>query len=208
MKKEPLLVSERNTIIGIIAVSVIVFGTGFYLNFIKSGGDMVSRILKALWAGWSQWLAPVYIVASLAAIGVGIYCCVRYWPHRLKVSVFEKPSVGAEKMKRKKDPRITQYWEQLVRRANTGTPENLRLAILEADALVDYFLKTSGYIGEHMADRLSQLIGSEVKSLERLWKAHRLRNDIVHTPGYTITPKIAADALYAYRDFLIELDAF
>lgn len=207
--KEKLMRSETNALIGIIAGSILIFGSGFYLALTKTGGgSLTQRIVHATSVAWSYWLAPVYIILGFILLTVGIYCCIRYFPTRLKVDMFEHASADAQKLKRKKDPRIPKYWEQLVRRANTGTPENLRLAILEADALVDYFLKTSGYAGEHMADRLSQLIGSDMKSLEPLWKAHRLRNDIVHTPGYMISPKTAAQALYAYRDFLIELDAF
>ncbi len=155
---------------------------------------------------WHSRLMPLYIFIDAVLILIGIYGCVKYWPMRARVTLFEKPTTLARK--KKKDPLILKYWDIIVKKIQTGTPENLRLAVLEADALVDYFLKKSGYAGEHMADRLARITPSEVKSLEKVWQAHRLRNDLVHTPGFIISANEARQALIAYRQFLIELDAF
>ena len=101
-----------------------------------------------------------------------------------------------------------QHWRDIVLRANTGQQEKMRSAIIEADALVDHHLKNIGLEGEHMGDRLKQIRAFQVKSLDNLWKAHRLRNDIAHTPGYKVTARQAERALVAYRDFLKEMKAF
>lgn len=208
-QKEQLFRSEKNIIIGIVLVSLAVFGFGFYFH-LKSGqaGSGFRAVLSSLWVAWQYRLGPVLGSAAFALIGLGIYSMIRYWPNRSTVRIFQKPLLSPEARKKVRDPRILKHWNHVAQKANTGRPENLRLAVLEADALVDYFLKTSGYQGEHMADRLGQIAHSQVKSLERVWKAHRLRNDIVHTPGYVVSPKVAEDALKAYRDFLLELDAF
>jgi glucuronate isomerase len=79
--------------------------------------------------------------------------------------------------------------------------------VLEADALVDFFLKDVGYEGDHMADRLGKIRSEEVKTLEQVWKAHRVRNDIAHTPGYRLSEHQAQETLNAFRAFLIEMGA-
>ena len=79
--------------------------------------------------------------------------------------------------------------------------------MIEADALVDACLKQAGYQGEHMSDRLSQIDPQEIGSLQMLWRAHKLRNDIVHTPGFIISTDDARIALKSFEVFMTDLGA-
>lgn len=98
-------------------------------------------------------------------------------------------------------------WQGIIKRIEGETPESLRIAIIEADELVDAALKDAGIKGEHMADRLATLDFEEVKSLEHVWSAHRLRNDIAHTPGFAMSREDAISALKGYEEFLKEIEA-
>lgn len=99
-------------------------------------------------------------------------------------------------------------WEGVKKRLEEGSAESLRLAVIEADALVDAALKDLGFEGEHMADRLGMIDEEEVKSLDGLWRAHRLRNELVHTPGFALTAHEAHEAVYSYESFLKEIGVF
>lgn len=134
-----------------------------------------------------------------------VYLIFRIWSrqHRIKLFYFSKRKVKKVSMDRK----FIRQWQKIVKRLSTPTPENLRLAVIDADTLVDTFLKKAGYSGEHMADRLSRIIPSEVKSLEKLWDAHLLRNSLVHVPGSTVSTNEAKKAVTAFEDFLQELGA-
>jgi len=162
---------------------------------------------------WDTWLAPVFIVTNILLLFILIYSTVKVWHILGRISIKDPPThthgpAHGEGAAPKKNPAILKYWTAIVQKANTGTPENLRSSVLEADALVDFFLKQAGYTGEHMADRLSQLSRTGIKSLDAVWNTHRLRNDIAHTPGFTITSKQAEAALLSVRDFLKEMQAF
>jgi hypothetical protein len=58
-----------------------------------------------------------------------------------------------------------------------------------------------------MADRLEQLNRADLPSLDDLWRAHRIRNDLVHTVGFTLTPNETREILGVYEKFLLELGA-
>ncbi|MBI4119582.1 MAG: hypothetical protein HY456_01910 [Parcubacteria group bacterium] len=96
-------------------------------------------------------------------------------------------------------------WREIEEKAGSELPETLKIAIIEADKLVDNVLRRVGIPGEHMADRLEHLPADELKSLEALWRAHRLRNDIVHTPGFDLSPAEAKRTLSVYEAFLKEI---
>jgi hypothetical protein len=98
-------------------------------------------------------------------------------------------------------------WAAILKKFHGGSPEAMRITVIEADALVDEALKQMGLAGEHMADRLSRLTTEDVASLNRVWKAHRLRNDIVHRSGFFFPPEDGQAALDDYAAFLSDLGA-
>lgn len=96
-------------------------------------------------------------------------------------------------------------WQLVMRQFSIGSPESLRLSIIEADAVVDAVLKDIGLQGEHMADRLAKVNPDSLTTLNRLWRAHRLRNELVHTPGFSLSPQDARATLNDYESFLKEI---
>ncbi len=96
-------------------------------------------------------------------------------------------------------------WGITVQRFNQGTPEAVRTALIEADAIADGVLKELGLSGEHMADRLEQLSAEDLQSLGSLWKAHRIRNNIVHSPGYELPASEAEQTMKGYEAFFKEV---
>ena len=58
-----------------------------------------------------------------------------------------------------------------------------------------------------MAERLRRINPHQLTSLDELWEAHKIRNDIVHTPGYIVTPELAKKVLRNYERVLKELEA-
>ncbi len=150
------------------------------------------------------YIAPAFVAMDSVLIAGIIYALVKGWAFRPALSLFDRVS-PKKKGEFIKDEGIARAWKILQDRAVTGIPDTMRLALIEADALIDTVLKKAGYEGEHMADRLSELTSDEVVSLDRVWRAHRLRNDLVHTPGFTVTPNDTSFAMKAYEDFLREL---
>lgn len=100
---------------------------------------------------------------------------------------------------------LKEHWGKIKARAAAGSPDTLRVAIIDADKFTDDVLKQMGLEGEHMADRLEKISSQEVRSLDRLWSAHRLRNNLVHTPGFQVSAAESKKALEDYEAFLKEI---
>lgn len=103
------------------------------------------------------------------------------------------------------DPALRKQWLAILENADLKPPQSYALAIIEADKFTDSILKSAGYPGEHMADRLETLNGSEFTTLDGLWRAHRLRNELVHTSDFEVSHQDTKHALRAYQKFLTEL---
>ncbi len=103
--------------------------------------------------------------------------------------------------------RVKSHWEKIEKDAVSAPPHSMKLGVIAADNLVDSVLVTLGLPGEHMADRLQGLNLEELETLEDLWRAHKIRNQLVHTPGFEISEKEGKEMLDAYRSFMKELGA-
>lgn len=171
-----------------------------------------ARFWTVLWesilTAWQYRIGPIFIFVEIILAIIFLIALVNFWKIKSTVKIaYTRPPVRTRKVRFKKDPTIATHWGAIINRVKVGTQDAMRYAILEADSLVDHFLKKAGFSGEHMADRLGQIVADRVPSIERVWKAHKLRNELAHTPGLTVTAAETKEALEAFRDFLVELGA-
>jgi hypothetical protein len=74
-------------------------------------------------------------------------------------------------------------WENIVTHMRSDNPALWRIAILEADMILDELLRTLGYQGEGIGEMLRQVERGDMLSLDNAWQAHKVRNKIAHE-GY------------------------
>lgn len=145
----------------------------------------------------------VFIVLDIILLIAFLWVFMKAWQYRPRLEPYK---VRQKRSFTIRDAVFKERWDFLTRKvAESKTVDALKLAIIEADKLADDALKKLGVRGEHMADRLEHLSSGEMRTLERLWRAHRLRNDLVHTPDFNLTPELAGRTLEDYRAFLKEI---
>lgn len=184
-----------------VAITVLILAFFPLLPKIVGGtSDIVNWLLYI----WRYIIRPIIIVLDALLFALFVFLLTKILPMQKVPSMFHRRK---KKKAEKKDMEIVAAWEAVQARAMTEKIESMRLAVIEGDALIDTVLKKAGYEGENLAERLARVLPSEVKSVEGVWAAHRLRNDIVHTPGFMLTPEAAKAALDAYGAFLKEVKA-
>lgn len=96
-------------------------------------------------------------------------------------------------------------WEEIRTLANSANPSDWNMAIIRADGLLNDTLHSLGYEGETVAERLKIVDSTKLPSLDRVWSAHRLRNNIVHGPPQDYPRETVIQALRSYEQGLREL---
>ncbi len=81
---------------------------------------------------------------------------------------------------------------------NGNSSTEYAMAIIEADKLLDYFLKARRFQGDTLGERLKMACYTN-SSLKKVWKAHLLRNRIVHDHDIEITAKQARECWKDYN---------
>ncbi len=88
----------------------------------------------------------------------------------------------------------------------SDNPNDWKLAIIEADIILDDVLKRQGYAGATLGERLKSISPSALQSLDDAWQAHKVRNNIAHAGAdFVLTHKIARETVQQYERVLTEL---
>jgi len=99
-------------------------------------------------------------------------------------------------------------WQRIEEQFYRGGESDLKVAILEADKLLNDALREAGIMGIQLGDRLKRTNTGQVPNLNELWQAHKLRNQIAHEPNFKLKRDLAERALNIYKEALKNLGIF
>ncbi|MEY3784188.1 MAG: hypothetical protein RLZZ230_510 [Candidatus Parcubacteria bacterium] len=84
-------------------------------------------------------------------------------------------------------------------------PNDWKLAIIEADIILDDTLKKRGYVGNSLGERLKTISPEQLNSLSDAWEAHKVRNRIAHDGAdFVLTKRIAQETIVRYQKVFSE----
>lgn len=72
------------------------------------------------------------------------------------------------------------HWEKVMAHLNSQNPNDWKVAIIEADIMLDELLDKMGYQGATIGDKLKTVEQSDFLTLNEAWEAHKVRNQIAH----------------------------
>lgn len=75
---------------------------------------------------------------------------------------------------------VNPKWAKVLEHINSPNPSDWKLAILEADIMLNDMLDKMGYRGATMGDKLKSIEPSDFDTLQEAWEAHKIRNAIAH----------------------------
>ena len=176
------------------------FSTGAFL------GDMIQAVTSFLnvaqWNTWVKVIRTAFYVVDVLLVVFLVFVVVQAWRYKPKFSAFFKRPKRVYELH---DEKFKEHWQGIIKKTDADSPDAFKLAIIEADALVDDVLKRLGYPGETMAERLARLGQTDFAALNSLWKAHRVRNELTHTPGFKISQVQTKKTLENYEAFFKEI---
>ena len=147
------------------------------------------------------------VTLSLILIFVFIFLAFLFLGKAKKIkSKIEEPQKredGAEALFK----RFNENWQGVLVHINTSNESDWKLAIIEADKIVDKILILRGLKGESMAERMISIDNQELKSLDLLWEAHKVRNPIAHKPCFKLDFNQDKKIISYYEEVLKDLRA-
>ncbi|MBI2450602.1 MAG: hypothetical protein HYV47_03665 [Candidatus Nealsonbacteria bacterium] len=147
-------------------------------------------------------LKIVFLAIIAALLGLIIFTISRthylQWWFIQDVSQFlTRRPYGAKK--------INRQWNKILERLETGIESDYKLAIIEANDMLDASLKRLGFDGQTLEDKLKNLTSATLPNILQLFEIYRLRNNIVHDPDYRLALNEAKAALDVYAQAFRDL---
>jgi len=154
---------------------------GKIINLTASLQSYITDIGNSAWVAGLKWLGffLALLFGALSILAVVKLEIFGKWFKTAKNFLLMAPSSPKKQ--------LNESWQKIVSRLSENSEANLRLALIEADNLFDDLLKRMGLQGESMADRLKYVDSSQVPNIDEIWRAHKLRNNIVHNPEFPVT---------------------
>lgn len=99
--------------------------------------------------------------------------------------IFSKAFGGGRKtVSARTQSKIKADWQIIETQLQGGAPSQLRQALITADKSLDNALRDI-VVGDTMGERLKNAKDKfDYTTYDRLWKAHKMRNALVHESGY------------------------
>lgn len=134
-------------------------------------------VYDTLFERWSVFVALSLFVSLLLAALI-IYCSIRIFQvrqmERRRFAALQR-TVAAHDV-----PKTQLRWNRILEQAHSEDPQSWRLAILEADIMLNELLDTLGYKGETMADKMRAVDRANFNTIDLAWEVHKIRNKVAH----------------------------
>ncbi len=127
---------------------------------------------------WWGTFTVLSVLLSLFLTAGTIYCIVRILQIRRHEE--ERYAAAAHPVAARDVPKAQLRWNRIKDEVSSSNEQAWRLAILEADIMLNELLDLLAYRGETMADKMKQVERADWKTIDLAWEAHKMRNAIAH----------------------------
>ena len=184
-------------------VGIDIFTPLLYI-FDSNGAAGVSWILNFFNIIWSIYVILAFGLA-IAMLALYAFASTKRWEYyaqgdkelREAEALYDELYRGIKKNTRLND---------VLSHIESENPNDWKLAIIEADIILDDTLKEQGFIGSSLGERLRNISATQLNSLNDAWEAHKIRNRIAHDGAdFVLTNRLAVETINRYRRVFSEL---
>lgn len=169
-----------------------------FFKLLKKLAELFLELFKILGAFWMISI----IVSILFAVGIGVvvYKIIGLrWKRRLADCMNFLTEEGEPKERSFK-------WDEIKKMTDSPNPSDWKVAVIEADSVVDKIFEKIGFKGDGLGEKLKSVEPSDFDSLQNIWDAHQVRKKITPAAdGFELSQKEAKTALDKYEKALKEL---
>ena len=176
-----------------------------YDLFVAITGGSPDGALHVLSTIWSVYSVIAFILSGLFIYGI-IYSYILI--NQFSEMKALKMAAEEERWRQLHNPdQGNRRWEEVQQHVLSNNPNDWKLAIIEADVMLEKMLEDAGFAGVTIADRLRSASGRSFATIEDAWQAHRVRNLIAHGGSdFVLTQKMAQSTIVQYQKVFQEFN--
>jgi len=173
-------------IVLIVLGGIVTAGLPALMRYISSGevsfyGINLFGIVNFFTRHGDLWRVIAFIIGGASAIGIFIFNkrADTIWADLRKDLYPKDVEVSLPNGAPVENPQ-TMKWKKIISLSESQNPSEWRLAIIEADIMLDDLLDRLNLRGDTIGDKLKAIEPSDFLTLEQAWEAHKARNMIAH----------------------------
>lgn len=153
---------------------------------------------------WSIYSVIAFLLSALFVYGF-VYASIRM--NELQKILIDQYEQQERMYQRSQKGNVkNQRWQDVLNHLESENPNDWKLAIIEADVLLDDAIKEKGYAGKTLGERLKSISSAHMHTLDDAWDAHRIRNRVAHEGAdFILTQKLARNTITQYQRVFEEL---
>lgn len=167
-----------------------------FFSFVTAGSfESVAGLLQTIWT--------IYSLIAFGLSALFIYGIIYSYIKINEYGEYKEQKILAEeeRWRQMHDPsQGNRRWQEVEGHVDSNNPNDWKLAIIEADVMLEKMLEEAGFAGTTIADRLRSASGRSFGTIDDAWQAHRVRNQIAHGGSdFVLTQKMAQTTIIQYR---------
>jgi hypothetical protein len=181
---------------GIYRIDFSEFFGAIYTNITGREASGISEGLGSLWGtAFAFYLFFVFVFSTILILGIIIV-------YRKNARINQEFKVKIEYLSGENYPPVEDgnpRWNKVLELLDSSNPSDWRMAILEADVILDELVSRMGYKGETLGDKMKSIERSDFRPIDDAWEAHKIRNILAHRGSdYILTKREARRAIDLY----------
>ena len=150
----------------------------YHIYLLLTGQILNGATLWQRLADFAARITPFSTIFSLLFLVGIIYCATRL--NKIEEEMIE--AIGNQPLRSTLDS-PNRRWQRIIDHLNSDNESDWRLAILEADLILEEMLEKMGYAGATIGEKLQGIERSDFNSIDDAWEAHKIRNLVAHEGG-------------------------
>ena len=138
------------------------------------------------------YVVVLFIDLVLVLIKRGIGANIRYMKYGTDIPAELAVSRG----------KLLNKWRKIKQRLESRRESQHKIAIIEADKIIDELLSKMGYAGANMGERLDKMLPGEIENKDEIREAHEIRNRIIHDGKFHISQEEATEIIAKFERFI------
>lgn len=188
---------------------------GFHIDFVYIGRELFAifgfddfsyaDVVASLQSLWQLYVIGALVLSFLLVIGI-VYAYIRYnqMGDLESIMVDTQDRLYAELYHR---GRSNDRWDDIQQHIASQNPNDWKLAIIEADVMLEQVLDERGYAGISIGEKLRSVSPASLRSLNDAWEAHKVRNKIAHEGAdFVLTQQMARATIVQYGNVFREFE--
>ena len=170
------------------------------------GGWSAAEFVEGLSDLWTVFTVFSWLLSALLIFGL-IYAYIRHGQLGLVETegLLHQERLYAELNGEKGE---NQRWRDVEQHISSSNPNDWKLAIIEADVMLEEVLNEQGYAGATVGEKLKSASPQSFTTVDQAWRAHLVRNNIAHgAADFVLTQRIAEETVAQYRMVFQEFGA-